>query len=109
MELFTKRMSWTVLRDILKEKKEFRNYSKSFRGSTDVPTSISAMGTWLEDGERKRLNEYLSKKLIDYIVWSYNTPLYVHCGGFWIEVEHSQSSKTTTYHRGQTATAVSQL
>ncbi|SRR5688572_6781968 len=109
MELFTKKMGWWVLRDILKERKEFKNYSKSFRGSADVPMSISSMGTWLEDGELKRLNEYLSKKLIDYIVWSYNTPLYVHCGGFWIEVEHRSNSKTTMYHRGQMQTAVSQL
>ncbi len=109
MELFTKKMSWTVLRDILRDKKDFKNNGGTFRGSSTVPDSIGSMGVWLDEDVRKGLNFCLKKNTIDYIVWSWNTPLYAHCGGFWIEVPHSHDSKSTMAHRNKMKTAVSQL
>lgn len=108
MKLFTKNMSWTILRDIIKRREDFKNNGKTFWGRIQGP--YLSWGHWLTNEEAKRYNEWQDNDEIEYVILSFQTPIFVlHKERGWIELEHVYGSKTTTSHRNKARVAIGEL
>lgn len=103
----TNAVNWWGLRDWLSDLEPFSNRSGTFHG-----------GEWVSDAGRlyqdpTRLAEYKERGYagqIDYVVYSYSTPIAWHDKELgWIDPGHSYSKTTAGKHYGPTATAISQL
>lgn len=82
----------------IRDREEFRT-SGALRGETHTPTSRYLFTGYLSGPDAERLHSDL-RVGIDYVVWSYSTPIAWHCvDGTW-HVVAQKFSPTTTKHQG---------
>lgn len=110
MTLFTKKHSWTVLRDVLGDMQSFHNNGKTFRGeSVDLRGQERIPVGRMDESERQIMLADIERDGICYVIWSYATPIAWRLnGGFW-RVTDRNYSVTTAQHLGKVRTAVSEL
>lgn len=99
---------WWGLKCWLANLEPFSNRSGSFRGG---PAEGSSVG-WLESDAPTALlfKERYWLGMIDYVVYSYSTPIAWHDKETgWVDPGHSYSKTTAGKHYGPTTTAISQL
>lgn len=99
---------WWALRDILLALEPFQNSTKQFRGvDTRCDSAPPSVGRMPEPFSTQLRRKY-SIHRIDYIIYSYYTPIAYLAGGEWI-IPDVTYSKTTTAHQGLVRTAIDQL
>lgn len=100
--------SWMDLRDILKADEDFNPDSATLRGRKVTPDSDVTYGR-LPEEIRNLLGYSIESGNIDYVIYSYQTPIAVRwTSGVWSEID-LKYSVTTSKHQGKVATAISQL
>lgn len=104
----TNAVHWWGLKVWLSNLEPFSNRSGTFRGGAPEGTYVG----WLQSDEPAAIlfAERVKLKLVDYVVYSYQTPIAWHDKELgWINPGHSYSRTTAGKHYGPTATAISQL
>ena len=95
-----KKDGWWLLRDILENDQEFNTDQQSLRGrKISHPTEISI----------GRLDfDLRNVSGVDYVIYSYATPIAWRRDGVW-SVDDTRYSVTTSCHQGRVLTAVSNM
>lgn len=113
-KLFTRSHNWMDLRDILEKRQPFANSTKSFRGEqchasqSFALTRASHVGQ-MDESERLIMLADAENYGIDYVVYSFATPVaWVRSDGYWRVTDRSYSV-TTAKHLSKLRTAVSAL
>lgn len=98
-----------VLADWLEKREPFKNSTGSFRG--ECAGKVDTFG-WLNQypADVERLNHAAGDGLLDYVVYSYETPIVWHVKGIgWIDPGHSYSKTTAANHYGPARVAIGYL
>lgn len=105
-----KKSSWTTLRDLIKSGHEFHNNGKTFRGVRWDADHASLPGKGkMPESEYSKLELMHRLRGIDYVVFSYWTPIaYRLSNGVWI-TPTVKYSNTTSQHQGKINTAAHAL
>lgn len=105
-----KKSSWTTLRDLIRAGHEFHNNGKTFRGVRWDADSASKPGKGkMPEAEYSHLDVMHKLHGIDYVVFSYSTPIaYRLSNGVWI-TPAVKYSNTTSQHQGKINTAAHAL
>lgn len=78
--------------------KPWQNHSGSFRGE---PVTSRYVGTGImPESQAALLREFASKGELDYVVYSYATPIAYHAAGQWY-IPTTKYSPTTSKHQGK--------
>jgi hypothetical protein len=105
-----KSAGWWELRDILLQREDFQNSTKQLRGERwdrDRRRSSPDPGR-MSESARGALRYDHDNHGVDYVIYSYYTPIAWHAGNVW-RVPDDKYSVTTTQHQNQVKTAISQL
>lgn len=105
-----KARGWWELRDIVKQNKPFHNNGKTFRGELHNPDNawLPSKGH-MPEADRNTMDRIHKMYGIDYVVFSYYTPIaYRDRRGIWT-VPNAKYSRTTTQHQGRINVVASQL
>jgi hypothetical protein len=94
-----KKDGWWVLKDILTNRQEFKNTTGNFRGLSYTLGTGILPESWAK--AFKAAN-------VDYVIYSYSTPIAWLANGKWITPDVNYSI-TTKQHQNKTNTAISQL
>lgn len=99
---------FTTLADIIRKGEAFKNSTGTFHGSVWTSNYAPTYGRMSMDNGA-RMTMHAAKPGINYVVWSYRTPIaYRLNSGEWIQ-PNATYSRTTIQHKGVTATAISVL
>ena len=95
-----KKDTWWLLRDILDNDQEFNTDRQSLRGrKISHPTEIS---NGLLDFDLRKIDG------VDYVIYSYATPIAWRHHGKW-SLNEQRYSVTTSFHQGRVSAAVADL
>lgn len=102
--LFRKTDSWIKLADLLDHRTPFKNSNGTFRGATEAADGWYATGR-LPQEYRESFLAVLP--LIDYVIYSYGTPIAWHTptAAGW-QVPDARYSVTTTQHQNRVRVAI---
>lgn len=100
---------WWTLKEWLRDLEPFKNAPDTFRGVRDSrPVSIGWLNRYPEDA--KRLQDGLDAGMVDYIIYSYKTPIaWHHRTDGWIDPGHGYSQATKSKHYGPVKVAIAEL
>jgi hypothetical protein len=104
-----KGITWWELKDILAKGEEFRNTTKRFRGEHWTSGHLPSTGQ-MDSSDRVAMERDLLHYGIDYVVWSYATPIGWRRGdGVWVSPGAGYSMTTKTKHLSRLRPAIAEL
>lgn len=97
--------SWTLFRDAIREERSFQNSGKTLYGEFMPATYTSGC---LNNALREKFHDSWKHGGIDYVIYSYGTPIAWRAWGMW-KVPDEKYSVTTSKHQGRIRTAIAEL
>jgi hypothetical protein len=104
-----KNVTWWELQELLAEGEEFKNTTGKFRGERWTSSTRPHTGQ-MSGADRMAMERDLVHYGIDYVVWSYATPIGWRRGdGVWVSPDAGYSMTTKTKHLSRLRPAIAEL
>lgn len=103
--------NWWTLKEWLRKLEPFQNNPRTFTGiRIEEPCSPTVGKLYMYPEDAKRLDDACNAGFVDYIIYSYATPIaWHHTEDGWIDPGHGYTQTTKAKHYGPTAVAIAEL